>query len=793
MASRRYFSVAKSATRAVMAEQGKPHQSDDPVSAGRHSLWDRVRHQDLLLAAVMLVLLVLLQSPAQADEETYRDLAQVGTGTLLEARDGEFVAMLRLDSDVALTVSGMVVQAEIKQRFRNDTADWVEATYVFPLPSNSAVNRMRIAIGDRMVEGVIREKHQAQALFVKAREEGKQAGLLEQQRPNLFTTRVTNIAPGATVVVDFAYLQPLAYEQAEFSVRIPLTLTPRYIPGWVPADPGSEHAAAFTAPVLSSSGWGFATDQVPDAPAITPPQVPQSVVPGSHHATVSLRLNPGFELAEVTSPFHQIRVTRQADGYWVEPQDNPVVMNRDLVVRWRPVASRAPTAAVFLQDKALAAQNASLALDAAQGQSEGVSEGGRPTEPQQHQGAAKHALLMVMPPQQVFAELIPPRELVIVIDTSGSMSGASITQAKAAVTLALDRLRPGDRFNVIEFNSGYRQLFAQPQMAEQRWLEQARRFVKQLRADGGTEMAGALAAALAGPQDEGFLRQVVFITDGSVGNERALFELIHQQLGNSRLYTVGIGAAPNEFFMRKAAEFGKGTFAMIGGQQQVQQEMSVLFDRIEKPVLTDLRVSLEGGAQGDTANNHMTAEWFPRAIPDLYAGQPLVIHGRFSEWPDSVLLEGQFAGQHWQQRVRISARLAQGSSPGVATLWAREKVQWLEDEATRQGQRDRYQMAIQSLGLEYGIVTRFTSFVAVSRDVVRDATDALTQKTLPNLMPEGSTQTPPSVGMPPTALGIHHHVLLGAVSLLFALLLACLKYGCHFTAIRFPSAQESVS
>ena len=775
MASRRYLLTTDPSQQSHNQQHpfAAPGQLPQP---GRQSLWDRVRHQDLWLAAAMLILLVLLQSPARADQETYDTLAEVGTGALVAERDGHYVGLMRLGTELALTVSGLVVQTSVKQRFQNDSADWVEATYVFPLSSNSAVNRMRITMGERVIEGVVREKQQARALFVKARQEGKQAGLLEQQRPNLFTTRVTNIAPGAAVVVDFEYLQRLDYQQGEFSVRVPLTITPRYIPGGAQSQNDSEPATESMDVQIGSTGWGFATDQVPDAPEITPPQMLQPQDARSHRAKVSLQLNPGFELAEVTSPFHEIRVTRQSGSYQVEPTQNPVVMNRDLVARWRPVVSSAPAAAVFLEEKALPA----AAIESIEPENSTTN-------------AARHALLMVMPPQQAFADMIPPRELLIIIDTSGSMSGASIEQAKAAVIMALDRLRPGDRFNVIEFNSSHRLLFPQPHMAEQRWLQQARRFVQNLRADGGTEMAGALAAAFATPQDEGFLRQIVFITDGSVGNERGLFELIHQRLGNSRLYTVGIGAAPNEFFMRKAAEFGKGTFAMVGSQDQVKVEMAALFDRIEKPVLTDLRVSLEPAVSGGGPGEPVSAEWFPRNIPDLYAGQPLVVHGRFSAWPENVLVEGSFAGQPWRQRLPIASGSVPGNSPGVATLWAREKVQSLEDEGTRQGQRDHYKQAILTLGLAYGIVTRFTSFIAVSSDVVRDQADPLQQKAVPNLMPAGSAQAPPSVGMPRTALGIHQRLFLGGLSSLGAFILVWLKYGCHFTAIRFPSAQESVS
>ncbi|MDX1694345.1 MAG: marine proteobacterial sortase target protein, partial [Ketobacteraceae bacterium] len=711
----------------------------------RSGFWDRVHQQDLWLAAVMLILMVVLQSRARADQpmmaqEHYASLADVGTGSLVVPSEAGYQSLLRLESAMALTVSGLVVQARVTQQFRNTSTDWVEATYVFPLPGDSAVHAMRMHIGERIIEGVIKERQQAQQLFVKAKQQGRQAGLLEQQRPNLFTTKVANIPPGEAIHVEFEYLQRLHYDDGEFSLRLPLTLTPRYIPG---------------RPVgrLSANGWSFPTDQVPDAPLITPPQVSSLADAASHRVQVSVELNPGFDLAEVSAPFHDIRVDRQRHSYHIAPRQNPVMMNRDFVIRWRPVADQAPTAAVFLEDKPLA-----------------------------EQGMAKHALLMLMPPAQAFADVIPPRELLVIIDTSGSMSGASIAQAKAAVLLALERLRPSDRFNVMEFNSRHRLLFPFPQPAEYHHLQQARAFVQALAADGGTEIRGALEAAFAMPKDEGFLRQIVFITDGSVGNEHALLELIHRGLGNSRLYTVGIGSAPNEFFMRKAAEYGKGTYAMIGSQQQVQGEMSALFDRIEKPVMTDLQVSLPDA---------VAVEWFPQRIPDLYAGQPLVMHGRFEHWPEAITVSGRFSGQHWQQTFTLqsdSGELQQ--SPGVATLWAREKVQALEDESTRSGNRDWRRNEILGVGLAYGIVTRFTSFIAIARERVRDPEEPLHHRSVPNLMPAGSTQTPPTVGMPQTALGIHFQLLLGVISMLVALLIGRLKHGCNFSAIESSSKRS---
>ena len=735
--------------------------SADQASGQRNRFWDRVTPGQLVLAATALVLAMLLQARvAVAGDERYSDLAAVGTGAMVVEQGAGYQGLLRLNSHFDLKVTGMLVHARVTQAFKNNSQDWVAATYVFPLPSNSAVNSMRMIIGEREIEGIIKERRQAQQIFVKAKRQGKQAGLLEQQRPNLFTTRVANIGPGEQIDVEFSYLQTLQLADNEFTLRLPLTLTPRYVPGVVDSEQTVEPANQQTF-ILPTHGWAYATDQVPDAPAVTPPQLThgqlmQSGNSASHQATIELDLQPGFDLAEVHSPYHDISTQRTSDHYQITTKKSSVIMNRDFVLTWRPVPQQAPQAALFQAPE-------------------------HPDAP-----PSQHALLMLMPPQAASAAVVPPRELIIVVDTSGSMAGTSIVQAKQAVLMALNRLRSQDRFNLIEFNSSHRALFPNSQPAEPRQINQARRFVQGLKANGGTEMAAALNAAFRFPVDEALLRQVVFITDGSVANEHALFELIHRGLGNSRLYTVGIGSAPNAFFMRKAAEFGKGTYAMIGAQQEVQQAMQGLFSKIEKPMMTNISVQAAG----------VETEMFPQVIPDLYQGEPLVVHARFARWPNEIQVQGEFNGQPWQ-RVFPIGRQQPGES-GIRTLWAREKVQHLEDLGTKAGQRNQYQADITQLGLDYGIVTRFTSFVAVAKEPVRPPGEPLQNKPLPNLMPSGSQQQPPSVGMPQTALGLSQRLLLGVLSLLAALLLWAItsrkvKYRCHYSVIGLPIGQESVS
>ena len=368
-------------------------KSDAPDKA--HSVWDRPPWRDLICTASLLLLFLLGVGTCNA-QEYYDDQASVGTGSMLvKSPEGGYVGLARLNTDYQLSVSGMVVQAQVIQHFSNDTEGWVEAQYVFPLPANSAVNGLRIKIGERIIEGVVKEKERARALFVKARQQGKRAGLVEQQRPNLFTTRVTNIAPGETIAIELTYLETLTYEGGRFSFNLPMTITPRYIPGDIAVEPAQT--------LVEGNGWAFATTQVPDAAFITPPQQHVVATASLQHqqATVNISLATGFQVASFDSPLHAISVKKEmgnlGEVYRITLQNKTVMMNRDFSLQWAPVSTAQPTAAFFNENR--------------------------------HEQSAEgsyHGLLMLMPPQVVQTLNKTARELVLIVDTSGSMAGTSI-------------------------------------------------------------------------------------------------------------------------------------------------------------------------------------------------------------------------------------------------------------------------------------------------------------------------------------------------------------------------------
>ncbi|MCP4905764.1 MAG: VWA domain-containing protein, partial [bacterium] len=312
----------------------------------------------------------------------------------------------------------------------------------------------------------------------------------------------------------------------------------------------------------------------------------------------------------------------------------------------------------------------------------------------------------------------------IVIDTSGSMGGESILQARRAVDFALGTLRPEDAFNVIRFDSDFRAFFDGARPATARAIEEARRWVDGLQANGGTNMLPALEAALTPGRESRAVRQVIFVTDGALGNEAALFEALHEDLGRSRLYTVGIGSAPNSHFMSKAAEIGRGTFTFIARPSEVAQKMAALFRKLESPVLHDLTV--EWGETG--------VEAWPARIPDIYLTDPVVVTARLPKGGDQIVLRGR----RGVEDVTIALPLEGGSNhAGISRLWARRKIAALMDSLSAGGEIDRVSVEVAALGVRHQLVTRWSSLVAV--DVTPTAPVGVVPETraVPPLRPRG--------------------------------------------------------
>lgn len=613
-------------------------------------------------------------------------LRDVSGGTLLfpSSEPATFLPAPTLHTDVYLSVTGPVVRAQVTQQFQNPTDEWLEGVYVFPLPETAALDHLRMIVGSRVIEGQIHEREAARQLYEQARQSGTKASLIEQGRPNVFTTSVANIGPGESIQVLIEYQDLVPYDSGEFRLRFPLVVAPRYTP---PSDDAQPPAAERLTPsVLPVAG--------------TEPCTPRAQ--GMNPVTLTVELNPGMPLKWVYSPSHEIATRSLVDDTYLVRLTDAVPADRDFVLVWAPDVADDPRAVVFTEE----------------------------------QGGDTYALVMVVPPDPQHADpqltvTRLPRDTVFVIDTSGSMFGASLEQAKLTLLIALDNVEPGDRFNVIQFNSVTRRLFPQSVAADPEAIAAARAYVGSLRADGGTEMYSALAAALEGEAGPGWVRQVIFITDGAVSNERQLFDEIDQRLGNTRLFTVGIGSAPNAYFMRKAAQFGRGTFTYIGSPNEVSAQMDALFHKLESPMLSDLAIGW----------SDPEAEAWPARVPDLYAGEPIVVTARLDGSDGQVFLGGTRADEDWGTQLSLAPQLAiERSNPdlGIAKLWARRKIERLMDSLTEGADAEAVRRAVVDLGLQHHLVTSYTSLVAV--DVTPTAPRGIEPQTrqLPLNAPHGT-------------------------------------------------------
>jgi Ca-activated chloride channel family protein len=607
---------------------------------------------------------------------------------------------MRVHTGFRAQVTGNVARVYVSQQFTNPSEDWVEGLYVFPLSADSAVDELLMHVGERVIRGDIQRREKARATYEKARSQGRQASLVDQERPNMFTTSVANIAPHSSITVEIAYLETIAYRDGRYTLRLPLAITPRYNPR--------------------------AANRVLSVNA-----TPERVTSPQQQVSIDVQLAPGFPLQSVDSLHHQIATAPDLPGKHIRLIGSELPADRDFELVWIPAATPDVQAAVFAE----------------------------------RAGEETYAMLMLTPPQQD-ARSSERREVEFIIDTSGSMGGPSIEQARAALQMGIDRLSQGDRFNIIRFSNTASSLYQAPQPVSEASRALASQFIASLAANGGTEMRPPLELAFAVAPSEGLLRQIVFITDGSVGNEAQIISLIRKNIGDARLFTVGIGGSPNAFFLQEAAAAGRGSYTYIAEREQVRARMEDLFRKIESPALVDLSVQWPGSAKSELASPMPS---------DLYAGDPLVVLARITDLPAAsqvVTLSGRTHGIDWIQQIPIASVTEQA---GISKLWARERIGALVRHRNFGGDAAQAQADIVELALQHHLVSEFTSLVAADDSPARppEATDRSEQA--PTSAPAGSYWAN-TTGFAKTGTAAPLTLLIGLASLAVAMLLYLLTY-----------------
>ncbi len=673
-----------------LAQQQLANEPSRPIKAKKEPA---LNWKGVLVLSLVLFYTALYQVNAHAQtgqmssaDSAAVDFDDISSGMMMafNKSNGEYHSLKLVETDYAVDVYGLLATITLKQTFYNDRDDWItEGVYAFPMADKSAVYQLKMILGERVIEGEIHEKQQAEQIYQQAKADGLTATMVKQYRPNIFTSEISNIGPQEVISVELTYQMSLRYVKDYYELRLPMAIKERYIP----ASPMADLPVTFA-------------------------------VEDHNYRQIEINLDAGFDLEALRSLHHNVDISQSFDQHLISLKDQQLYDRNDFVLRWYPTLEQTPKAAYFSEQK----------------------------------DGYEYALLMVMPPKRV-EQSSQPRNMTYIMDTSGSMHGMALQQAKDALLFALSELDASNYFNVIDFDSSAKALFTASQPATPDNIGLALDFVDAFSSDGGTNMAPALQIAMQRENfKSGYLNQIIFMTDGSVGNEAEIFDQIAQDIGAARLFTVAIGPAPNNYFMSKAAMFGRGTYTHIAALDQVNESMSHLFSQLSRPALTDVAVTW----------NTADVVQSPSVIADLYMDQPLIITSKTplnkSIGAPSFVVSGLTGDSHnqktWSEQIKLNN---DGRTTGIARLWARNKVEEMTDDLMLGGDHALLKSAIIDLALEHSLITEFTAMVAVDRN--------------PDASRMAQAKAAQQVPFPQGSLGWRWNLLIGLLLLSMALLL----------------------
>ena len=638
---------------------------------------------------------------------------EVTQGALRVEIDEQIVECPLKHTDVKVNIAGFIARVTVTQTFHNPYDEKIEAVYVFPLSHTAAIDDMTMTVGDRRIVGLIKRRAEAQALYQKAIQQGKTASLLEQERPNIFTQSVGNIQPNDEVRIEISYVDVLDYDMGTYEFHFPMVVGPRYIPGTptskIPELPNElkgkvgESEAPLDAPAdgADPSGTGVApdTDRVSDASRITPPVLK----PGyrtAHDISLSVLLDAGVPIQDIQIVNHTAEVDRiEASGATAVLSPADSIPNKDFVMKYAVVGKK-PEMAVLAHSNEL------------------------------QQG---YFMLMIQPKLDAELAEAPPREIVFLVDISGSMRGEPTQKVKETMHHFLRLTKPNDTVQVITFASRADKLFEKSVPATQANIEHALNFTQQIRGGGGTEMLNAIKLVLNEPVDPERVRIVVMLTDGYIGNEAEIIAEIDRRAGDQiRFSAIGIGSSPNRYLIDGVAKHGGGMADVIELNTDPGPLVAQIAERIHRAQLAKIQIDW---------NELSVYETYPRRIPELWPGRPVIMFGRYAAGGSrEIRLSGSAEGKPLKYKLHVTLPDAQPAHDVLSKVWARKKI---EDLSSQLHTADVPEVIaeITDIALAYRLMTQYTSFVAVDENdmqPINQEAKAPRQVVVPLPLPEGT-------------------------------------------------------
>ena len=601
-----------------------------------------------------------------------------GTGALMAKLPSstEAVAVPLKHTEAKADILGYIATVDVTQQYHNPYDAKIEAVYVFPLPHNAAVNEFVMTVGERKVRGIIREREEAQKIYAEAKSQGYVASLLTQERPNIFTQAVANIEPGKQIDINVRYFHTLEYQDGAYEFVFPMVVGPRFNP------PGS------TDPI-EAVGRGAQHVQGKKVEYLRPKER------SGHDIRLTVSVNAGVAIENLQCRSHNVDVRQGEDGRAVVAlAKDDTIPNRDFVLRYQVAGGKTKSALVAHRDE----------------------RGG-------------YFTLMIFPPKDLTSLPRKPLEMVFTMDVSGSMEGRPIEQAKSAMRYALSNMDGRDTFQVITFSSDARQLFERPVPVTRGNIQSALSFVNNQRGGGGTMMIEGIKASLNFPRDEERLRFVSFLTDGYIGNEAEILRAVHENLGPSRIFSFGVGESVNRYLLDHMAKMGNGAVAYLSLKDKAEDVIGPYFERISHPAMTDVQIDW-GGMR--------VSEVYPKRVPDLFVGRPVIISGRFEgEGTGTIKVKGRVGNEVQEMVVPVNvAGEATAAHKAIPAVWARTKIADLADRSAWDVEAQELPAQVRQVALEYGLMSPFTAFVAVDSLTRTAGTHGVTVH-VPVPVPEG--------------------------------------------------------